>query len=334
MNLKMKEKKGMKKIKSFIYLDNYKMYSISSQLFEGLTEYIVTSDRKGSSEHTEQKGKLGTGKIMADIIQTESEHTEKRFLHHSSYNLFEEELIKENRVLMINSEDIDSSIQQLSDYSFVKVTNKVGFNDTKYVREVFSRFNEIGESLAFISHHEEIQSFEQNVENIIKSTKDRNDKAKIQALAKNKSQLTELAKAAGLHLDPQLLKSFATVIDYGYNDSFEVQMPFATDDSYHLFSCLLNRELLSEQELNIIKKYSRETEKQFTIFGIPTQVKTLEEKSSIYQNAVSKIQAGSGAGMKEAIMNIIASLTSLENTFVGKLDYEYIIDPIAIYREL
>jgi hypothetical protein len=30
----------MDNIKSFIYLDEYKMYSISSQLFEGLTEYI------------------------------------------------------------------------------------------------------------------------------------------------------------------------------------------------------------------------------------------------------------------------------------------------------
>ena len=32
----------MKKIKSFVYLDVNKMYSISSQIFEGLTEYILS----------------------------------------------------------------------------------------------------------------------------------------------------------------------------------------------------------------------------------------------------------------------------------------------------
>jgi len=38
------------KIKSFIYLDNDKMYSISSQLFEGLTEYILRDNKNTSTE--------------------------------------------------------------------------------------------------------------------------------------------------------------------------------------------------------------------------------------------------------------------------------------------
>ena len=32
-------------IKSFVYLDEYKMYSISSQLFEGLTEYVLSGKK-------------------------------------------------------------------------------------------------------------------------------------------------------------------------------------------------------------------------------------------------------------------------------------------------
>ena len=32
----------MQAIKSFIYLDEYKMYSISSQIFEGVTESLMS----------------------------------------------------------------------------------------------------------------------------------------------------------------------------------------------------------------------------------------------------------------------------------------------------
>ena len=40
------------------------------------------------------------------------------------------------------------------------------------------------------------------------------------------------------------------------------------------------------------------------------------------------------ANLKEAIMNVVSSLTDVEKTFTGKLDYEYIIDPISMYIEL
>ena len=46
---------GMK-IKSFIYLDDYKMYSFSSQLFEGITQYILKEDVQAGEEQNSQKG--------------------------------------------------------------------------------------------------------------------------------------------------------------------------------------------------------------------------------------------------------------------------------------
>lgn len=43
-------------IKSFVYLDEYKMYSISSQLFEGLTEYVLSGKKSEYAKSEEQKG--------------------------------------------------------------------------------------------------------------------------------------------------------------------------------------------------------------------------------------------------------------------------------------
>lgn len=44
------EKNESLKIKSFIYLDEDKMYSISSQLFEGMTQYILQENVAGINE--------------------------------------------------------------------------------------------------------------------------------------------------------------------------------------------------------------------------------------------------------------------------------------------
>ncbi|UCF13227.1 MAG: hypothetical protein JSW06_02940 [Thermoplasmatales archaeon] len=44
----------MNNIKQFIYLDEYKMYSLSSQLFEGITDFLIDS----KFEETEEQESL------------------------------------------------------------------------------------------------------------------------------------------------------------------------------------------------------------------------------------------------------------------------------------
>lgn len=50
------EKNKTLHIKSFIYLDEDKMYSISSQLFEGMTQYILKKETESFNEEQQQKG--------------------------------------------------------------------------------------------------------------------------------------------------------------------------------------------------------------------------------------------------------------------------------------
>lgn len=56
------------KLKSFIYLDDQKMYSLSSQLFEGITQYILRERSDAIEEEHTQKGELMSGRIMADMM--------------------------------------------------------------------------------------------------------------------------------------------------------------------------------------------------------------------------------------------------------------------------
>ncbi|MBU3027584.1 DUF6414 family protein [Zobellia galactanivorans] len=331
----MSKEKKMKKLRSFVYLDNYKMYSISSQLFEGLTEYIVKTNNEKKTEEESQKGPLGSGRLLADIIEKDTNQTEKKFLHDYSYNLFEDTLKAENRVLEIDLDNINENIEKINEFSFVKVSGNVVFNDLKIIEDTIRNFNDIGGAFGYITqkaaHDEEVKKLKETVKDVT----DRNQKAKINSIIKSKTNFKKQLKESGLNLEEDYIKNLAYILDYGYNQQFEVQIPIrAEDDSYHLFSAQLKRENLKDDEYSIIKKYSRESEKKFVLFGILTQTLTSKEKEGIFSELKAKADDSDDVIMKEALMNVVSQLTSLEKTFTGKLDYEFVIDPISLYIEI
>lgn len=319
----------MKKIRSFIYLDNYKMYSISSQLFEGLTEYIVTNRSEESLKSEEQKGPIGSGRILGDIIQRSSNQSEKKFLHDYSYNLFEQALIDKKKVLEIDKTNIKASLLQLDEFSFVKITGRAVFNDLKIIEETLREFNNFGYALGYVTKKSAYDEEMENINKEVKNIPDRNQKARVKDLIKNTTQFKKILKKEGLQLDDEYIKQLAYMLNYGYNQQIEIQIPLS--DSC-LFSAQLDRDCLKDDERRIIKKYSRETEKEFVLFGILTQTEKEFAKENLLKDRTKDwVDEGN---MKEAIMNIVRTITGVEKTFTGKLDYEFIIDPISIYIEL
>ena len=133
------------------------------------------------------------------------------------------------------------------------------------------------------------------------------------------------------------------IINFGYKGQFETQFPFLLKDGGVLFNSIINREFLKETEEFLIAKYSRETEKELCLFGIVTQTKNSEDKNTLsefisYLDSNFKEYDKDGneesLGMKHAIMGMINALMNVENTFIGKAKYEFIIDPISVYREM
>lgn len=97
-------------IKNFIYLDEPKLYSFSSQLFEGVTEYVLNNEYLENSEDDKQKGTIASGRVIANVIREASSSTTKKFLHDHSFNLFEKELISSGKMLDV-AEDRPSFIE-------------------------------------------------------------------------------------------------------------------------------------------------------------------------------------------------------------------------------
>ena len=326
------KEKDMEKIRSFLYLDNYKMYSISSQIFEGLTEYIVTSNGEEKSESETQKGPIGSGKVLGDIIQKSSNQSEKRFLHDYSYNLFEKALVDKGKVLELEKSNINIQLDKLKDYSFIKVTGRVVFNDLKIIEDTLSNFNKIGEALGYVTRKAAYDEQISAIKDQAKLIPDKNQKAKALNLLKNATEFKKVLKEEGLMLDDDYIKHLSYIINYGYNQQFEIQIPL--NDSC-LISAQLDRANLKDEEHRLIKKYSRETEKEFVLFGILTQIDSESDRESLLRDRKSELEGtDEEPNMKEAIMNLVRTMTGVEKSFTGKLDYEIIIDPISLYMEL
>lgn len=84
----------MQTIKSFIYLDEYKMYSISSQIFEGITESLMSYQESATEKQEEQKGEIGSGRIISDEVQMPIEP----YIFSSNFN---REYLREDEHLLV-----------------------------------------------------------------------------------------------------------------------------------------------------------------------------------------------------------------------------------------
>jgi hypothetical protein len=311
-------------IKNFIYLDEEKMYSLSSQIFEGVTEYVLNENLSESENAESQKGLFGSGRILGDILRQVDKKTEKKFLSDFSYTLFEKKLLDDDNVIEANEnfslEELRSKAESIS---FIKVTAKAVFNDMKLIKDTLKNFNSLGLAVTHVTNINEINEAKIQLEKIKLTTKDRNQQSKLSYRDKSVTKIIEqLANDRGFQLNQSVLDDFVLILNYGFQDQLEIQM-LLTDS---IVSANLKRDCLRESEELIIKKYSRQTECSFVMFGILTQYK---------RDKLGEIkELNNTSSMKEALMNMVANLTNLEETFIGRLSNEVIIDPIAIYTEL
>lgn len=316
----------MEIIKSFIYVDEYRMYSISSQIFEGITEHLVSYHGTKKEIEEEQKGPIGSGRVLADILISGSGTQEKKYLHDYSYKLFEDHLMAEDRVLNIDASNIDTAINNIDSRSFVKVKARAIFNDINMIKTTTERFNELGEAIAYITNYSDINEVKKQLETAEAAIGDKNQKAKLRHKLKEITDIGTIAKLNGLTHDKKFLEKLRLILEYGFQDQFEVQMTIGE----HLFSANIKREYLRENEQILVRKYSRQAEKDFVLFGTIAQ----SSKQVTEPNRKETVTTSPQPHMKQAIMNLVDALSNVESTFTGRLSNEIIIDPIAIYREL
>lgn len=321
-------------VKSFIYLDTDKMYSISSQLFSGLTDHILTHNTNASTKEDRQKGDVFTGRTMGDIVVQSTDHSEKKFLHDYAYTLFENKLLSAGRVTEIAQKSPDAGLSEISSARFIKATGRITLVDTELVSSTMRNFNDLGYALTLVpmgnSAINALIDAKENAKSTMKGIKDRNLRSKAEHEFRKIPSIRDIAEAKGLHLNEEWLQKMAYMIDYGYSGQLDFIMPLISASGKAFLSAPLDRSMLKEPVKSLVKKYSKNTEKEFTIFGIATQTSPTKEDLMLKYEE----QEDQPLSIKQAVMNMAFEITNIENMFSDKQSDEYVIDPIAVYLEI
>lgn len=245
----------MKQLRQIVYLDEYKMYSLYSQLFEGFTDYVVQYQETSKKQEEQQKGPFGSGRFLADLAVDRAGQHERRFLHDYAYTQFEERLISEKMVVeyerLLPGQSITATPGML-----LKVKGRAVFNDIKAICDLVSKFNQLGQAIGYVTTQNERTATRELVEQKLKEEKDRNARAKLKDSLKNVTDITRQSLSAGLHQDETFLKHLEYLLEYGYGGQFEVQI-HPTGDSYPqpFFSALLKRDCLREDATLLVKNF-------------------------------------------------------------------------------
>lgn len=319
----------MPTIKNLLYLDEYKMYSISSQLFGGLTEYLTSRDEHSEDRKDRQSGPFWSGRVMADILSSHTSTEERRFLHDYSYTLFEDALRDQGKLLEASTCDFEGLADHFSNASFVAIRARSIFNDLQAIQSMLSQFNSIGESLTYVTAHTAG----------VLTTDDGNDSRKQAQIreAARKKQLLDLAKSTGLWMDSEYLHSLGVILEYGFGGDFEVQQKIGP----YTVSAILQRGHFREPSNLMVKKYSRFSEQELVLLGTVAQGIQSDQSENVGRansdlaNALEAAAEGiPDLDMRDALMLILQQLHVVETAIGGKKPNELIIDPIALYREL
>lgn len=308
-------------IKSFIYLDEYKLASLSSQLFEGMTEYILKSQVDSHTENSTQKGPLLKGSLMVDAITEGNASAEKRYLHDFAYTMFEKELFNRGKIHEIT---VNDSLMEISSSKIIKITGKAIFDDYQAISDTLNNFNSIGEAIAYCSLISENKSMS-DILAISTNSSDRNAKAKTQVAQKAIQQKwKDMLESIGLRLGEEKINSLLTLLKF----SFRGQMAFRIMHQAANIVALanLNKIYLRDPMDILIPKFSRKTETSLSLIGIVTQ--------SGQDKAIPIPTITDEEKMKSSVQNVISQLGDMEETFTGRLSNELVIDPIAIYQEI
>ncbi|MEC6816981.1 hypothetical protein VXS05_18350 [Photobacterium toruni] len=303
-------------MKNFIYLNTSKLYSFSSQLFEGITEYVLNEEHKEIKEEDVQKGRMATGRVIANVIRETSNSKTKKFLHDYSFNLFEQDLISSEKILDVTATRLSFDEICTSNKSFIKIRAKGKFIDLQEMQTLFGNFSKISEALAILPAMEELQELELCRANEFNSAKVKTMQSELDKKLKKEGDTI----AAGM--PKRTVECWNTIMDTFGDDIVRFQQ----EVDNVVYSTCLSQEYLRENLKMIYRKYSRKTAKEFIVIGFISHADGTQEPN------IDKIPEGSS--MLAHMIGMSENMYDLEQNFSSKADNEIIIDPIAIYTEL
>ena len=311
-------------MRNFLYLDEYKMYSLSSQLLEGVTDYILNESKTQHSDSETQKGPVASGRLMAEIIETTSASIEKKFLHDYAYAIFEEKLAAANKLTNVDS---SCTFEELNPGNggnkFVRITAKAQFLDSSDVVKTLDTLVDMQDSISIISNNEVRLAI---IEKLAELGESKTVKLASGTFRTELTRLSKSQRSADEVANERLqYKHLSTILAHGFKGRLDISM--------QLHDCIvsadLKRKCLKDDEDFTFKTYSRVSNIELVILGIITQYRPAGSTDDPIEATTS-----SDENMRAILHNSANAIHGLERQFTSGEGNEIVLDPIAVYIEL
>lgn len=315
-------------MKNFVYLDDYKMYSLSSQLMEGVTDYIVKESGETNTDTEDQKIGYASGRRMAEIIETTSSSIEKRFLHDYAYTIFESRLSEMDKILELDATStFDKLVSDPQGRRIVKIVAKAHFLDAADMLESLNSLVEVQESLSVVSHNEQREAIVSEIESL------GTDPGKKARLAHLKRELDALSKSQisrdRASNDKLYYKNLSSFFEHGFKSRLDLKMGLSDCK----VTADLKRNYLKDPEAFVFKTYSRLASVELVMLGVATQyISPKDEVGEGDEDEAHDEEYGDSiAGIVAKSAKARQNLDDLFSRVGGK---QIVVDPIAIYLQL
>ena len=243
-------------LRDFIYIDKNRMYSLYSQLFEGVVESLVRSVSYSTEEQKKDR------KLEESIIDA-SVKVQNVVLFDHIYNTLEDKM--QSHLLII---DRETSKDDIKPTAIVKITGYVTIEDYNHLSFLMSNINDIGLALSYLQLINEKGNASKNSNNSIE----------------------KYAKENGLSFDKKSTSSIIKVIENFHGKTMEIIIEPDSDKLKVGFKALLNEEFLRISPDNIRNMYGYKPCMKWTMVGEVTDISYLTStRSATIKSAFSDL---------------------------------------------
>ncbi len=273
-------------IRDFIYVDAERLYSLYSQVFEGVADQIVESFIAGLSTTDSQKGTFLQGSSIETQIAEASRRTENKSLYDHMYNQLERKL---HSVIVDASKITTEDYQSILDQTFmIKVSGTAEIEDYHRLAMFMERFNEIADAIGYsqlVGIREVMNKGWTEEKQQIKQITDRNQKSTAKRRLEKKKKdferkIEDFLEQTGLRQDETSLSNLCLFIEMFNPEGFEITISPIDGDGSIVYRGILGRQGLRIQPDFLRALYGSAVESTWTMVGkvtyIPSQIDDLE----------------------------------------------------------
>jgi hypothetical protein len=293
-------------IRDFIYLDSGRLYSLYSQIFNGVVNNTIKSSNNNFDTES-VANKLLSGETVHSSAKEGLTEIENRTMFDDLYNQLEEKL-KPVTTIIDRCADVTEILDSAKSSFIYKIIGTVSIHDYSRLSQFMDKFNQFGEIIA--------QATFRN----------------LSETAKKGTSVKNIINVKNLNLDKDITNSISFVSQFFSNNGIEViSFPFGKETDL-VFRNVLSRDCLRIDENILRRLYGCQPCIPWTIVGqitsYPREGKNLDEVLSGAKDSIEKIS------MADSFMKMFDSSTDVESVFFDSEKYKKInVAPIAIYVE-